>query len=344
MNEARRTEIRLTLDGADISEDINKYLISLTYTDNEEDKTDDLQIAIDDRENIWIGSWLNSPNIKGMEMSAVIMQKNWNSDGKSNVLDCGVFEVDSIESSGPPGAVSIKATSIPHSSTIRTQKNNRAWEKMSLSALAKEIAQKNGMKCMFESSYDPFFERKEQIQESDIVFLQKNCKSAGISLKVTAKIIVLFDAAEYEKKEAVRDIVRGQSNISRYSFSTNFHDSAYSGCTITYTDPLTQKTFSGTFNAPGGSGSGQELKINEKVTSDAEALKLAEKRLREKNRQEFSASFNLAGDVGLVAGVTTMVKGYGAFEGKYIVETATHAVSASGYKTDVKLRRVLEGY
>lgn len=45
-----------------------------------------------------------------------------------------------------------------------------------------------------------------------------------------------------------------------------------------------------------------------------------------------------------LAGVTVQVAGYGAFDGKYIIETATHSISRSGYKTDVTLRRVLEGY
>jgi len=37
---------------------MNKYLSQLTYTDNEEYKTDDLQISIDDRERVWIRDWL----------------------------------------------------------------------------------------------------------------------------------------------------------------------------------------------------------------------------------------------------------------------------------------------
>jgi phage protein D len=66
--------------------------------------------------------------------------------------------------------------------------------------------------------------------------------------------------------------------------------------------------------------------------------------LRQKNKEEFKASFTLAGDVGLVAGVTVTVTGYGAFDGKYIIETASHSVSRSGYKTELTLRRVLEDY
>lgn len=59
---ARRAVIRLTFSGVDISADINKHLLSLTYTDNEEDKTDDLQLSLDDKEGVWLGSWLNTPS------------------------------------------------------------------------------------------------------------------------------------------------------------------------------------------------------------------------------------------------------------------------------------------
>lgn len=433
---ARRTVVRLTFDGTDVSEDINKYLQSLSYTDNEQDETDDLQLTLDDREGVWLGSWLNTSeqkaketpkkssgdwkigdevtvsgrpqyssygdgnpgaalsgykgkitylNLKsgvpypihvdqkgwfaenqvtktdgkqetakqsggsggkGIELSAVIIQKNWDSDGKDRVLDCGTFQIDSVDGSGPPSKVTIKAGSIPYTSTIRTQKKTKAWEQYTLSGIAKEIAGKNGLTCMFESAFDPLYTRKEQVQESDITFLQRICKAAGISLKVTAKIIVLFDAAAYEKKDAIRKIKRGAADVKRYSFNTSFQDASYSSCHVTYTDPSSGKTYEATYEAPDAdqNGSGQVLEVKEKVSSNAEAKTLAEKRLREKNGQQFTASFTLVGDATLVAGVTVSVEGYGAFNGKYIVESATHSVSSSGYTTSVKLRRVLEGY
>lgn len=138
---ARRTVIRLTFEGVDISADINRNLLSMTYTDNEEDKTDDLQLSLDDREGVWLGNWLNTPSAsKGAEISAVIVQKNWESDGKDRVLDCGVFEIDTVDGSGPPAKATIKAGSIPYSSTIRTQKKTKAWENYTLSGIANEIA------------------------------------------------------------------------------------------------------------------------------------------------------------------------------------------------------------
>ena len=49
------------------------------------------------------------------------------------------------------------------------------------------------------------------------------------------------------------------------------------------------------------------------------------------------------GDVDYVAGITIYVHGYGEFDGKYIVEQATHTITG-GYKVQIKLRSCLEGY
>lgn len=432
-NLARRIDIMVTIAGSDVSSDVNKYLQSLTYTDNEEDKADDLQITLDDREGIWIKSWLknisanesgqqtNTTNstsankynigdeviangqpkytsygtrpgqslsnykgkithlnlkdevpypihidqkgwfaeseitiqtanadksysgIKGIEIQAVIIQKNWDSDGKDEVLDCGSFEVDSIDVQGPPTKLSIKSTSIPYTTTTRTQTKTKAWENIKLSKIANEIATQNGMKCMFESSYDPLYVRKEQVQQSDIVFLSNLCKSAGISLKVTAKTIVLFDAKTYEDKPPIREVKNGSSDVLTYSFGTSSNDTSYSSCHVSYTDPNTKETIEYTYKPENSDGTGQVLEINEKVNNKEEARQLAMKRLRQKNKAEFSASFSIVGDVTMVAGVTVNVIGWGIFDGKYIVESATHNVTG-GYKTNIKLRKVLEEY
>lgn len=436
---ARRTEVVVKINGVDISADINRYLLSLTYTDYEADKCDDLQISLDDREGIWITDWLGSgkeesaapapaatssgglkvgdivdfaggnhyvsstattptggnrtagkatltiiakgaphpyhligttSNVygwvdegqvqggaaeesaeetagggaKGAIISAVIIQKNWDSDGKDRVLDCGTFEIDSLDASGPPAGVAIKATSLPHSSAVRTATQTKAWENIKLSAIAGEIAKKHGMKCMFESSYDPLYTRREQVQLSDIVFLQGLCKAAGISLKVSGSIIVLFDEADYEGKAAVREIGRGAADVLSYRFGTTTNDTKYSKCHVSYTDPQTKKTIEYTYTPRNADKDGQTLDINEQVKTREEARQLAMKRLRQKNKAEFSAEFTLVGDVRLVAGVNATVVGWGMFDGKYIIENSANGVTASGYTVQVKLRRVLEGY
>ena len=57
-NMARRVELRLEFKNVSVPADINKYISSLTFTDEEEDNADDLQLMFDDREKCWLGNWL----------------------------------------------------------------------------------------------------------------------------------------------------------------------------------------------------------------------------------------------------------------------------------------------
>lgn len=59
---ARRTEARIIFAGTDISGDIAPYLESVTYTDNEEDETDDLQIVLSDAGGTIVQTWLATPS------------------------------------------------------------------------------------------------------------------------------------------------------------------------------------------------------------------------------------------------------------------------------------------
>lgn len=434
-NRARRTEIKLTFKGVDITRDLEKYLQSMTYTDNEEDKTDDISLTLDDRGSKWLTKWLNTKNatktvrgsakkdiavgdivqfkggpvyissmaasptvnrgasrckvtiknsnahplhlisedgarvygwvnaadveggeagqpqqererkaFKGTEIHAVIIQKNPFSDGKDKVHDCGVFEIDSVDFSGPPDKLTIKATSIPYSSTLRQTKKTKVWENSTLKNIGAAIAGNNGLQLMYLSEYNPTYKRKEQLNISDIVFLKKLCKGAGISLKVTSKKIVMFDAAAYERKPEVKKLKKGKKNILSYKMSTKTTDTEYVKCTVSYTDPVTKEKIEATYTKPGGGGeNAQELKIEEKVNSREEALTLARKYLRAKNKGETTAQITVIGDVDYCAGITVRLYGYGEYDGKYIVETATHNLTG-GYTTDLKLRSCLEDY
>ena len=229
---ARRTAVKLYFKGKDISKDLSKYLLSLSFTDKEEDETDDISISLDDREGKWIKDWLNAnktaksetvttkgevkvgnivqfkggpvyissmaaePTVtrgaskckctiansnahpyhlisqdgkkvygwvnasdvegetvttkkttkvsekrafKGTEIHAMVIQKNPYSDGKDKVLDCGVFEIDSVSYTGPPQKLSIKATSIPYKAELRQTKRSRVWENTTLKNMAENL-------------------------------------------------------------------------------------------------------------------------------------------------------------------------------------------------------------
>lgn len=440
-NKARETYVQTIFQGVDITKDIRPFLLSATYTDNEEDETDDLQIKLQDRDDIWLQKWLSdivgasasdgattlasdapsaasgewaigdaiiangrgwetsygtgrksinltdyestithlnkgapypicvgaigwfaesqvqhkgqptaaSPSAakKGFAIEAMFVQENWTGGGKDRLLECGTFELDSVDASGPPNTITLKASALPYTSQIRQTEKSRAWENYTLKGIANEMAKENGMTCMYLPSFDPAYSRVEQFKTSDIAFLSKLCHEAGISLKVTNNLIVLFDQVAYEAKGAVLTIKRGGGAYIKHKLGIGQAETEYASCRVGYTDPGTGKCISATakvddYNAKAKNN--QQLEITEKVANAAEAKAKAEKLLRLHNKYAKTASFTLPGNPNIVAGQTVVLADWGAFDGKYIVSQAKHTVSSSGYTTQIKLRKVLEGY
>ena len=292
------------------------------------------------------GSSNSSTQVSGMKIQAVIVQRNWYGDGKDMVLDCGEFELDSIKAAGPPAAVTIKGTSLPYASVVRQTKKSRAWEAYYLSGIANEIAENAGMGCMFLTGKNPYYTRREQYKISDITFLSGLCKDAGISLKVTNNIIVLFDQATYERKKSVMTIKPGDGSYKNYSLNVGKAETEYQSCRVRYTDPATGRCISGIAyieDYKEDNEKNQQLEVTAKVSNAAEAKALATARLRLHNKYMRSASFTLVGNVSAVAGANVTLEGWGMFDGKYVIKKAKHSVGKNGYITTIDLRLALEG-
>lgn len=348
---ARRTEVGISFDGVDITASMKPYFLSLTYTDAEDDETDDLQLKFQDSSGIWMTSWLNmaveAAAGPGMAIQAVIARRNWNGDGSDDLLDTGCFEMDSIVCDGPPSTVTIKATSLPFTAAIRQTKKSKAWEEYYLSGIASELASANGMTCMFLSAADPYYARAEQFQTDDMQFLTQLCHDAGCSLKATNKMIVIFDQADYEQKPAVMTVKRGGGLYTKYKLSMSSAETKYSSCRVYYDDPATGACIEGVAECEDNDSSkksDQQLVLCRRVGSIGEAKELAEKNLRLHNKFARTVQLTMIGDTRLLAGVNIQLEGFGGWDGKYIISQAKHSVGSGGYTTNVNARRVLEGY
>lgn len=460
---ARSSTADIVFDGTDISKDISPYLLSLSYTDNEEDQTDDLQISLQDRDELWLKSWLNdavnaalkpildsaSAETKkdGVVAVATVNAKSGlilragqskqtkrltaapfgtavdvtNNTGKwwavnyggqsgymwsgyltvvngaggadsgsasasgsggdastaaasvkrgfpiratihsnpgNKILECGEFELDSVDCSGPPSVINIKATSLPFSCPIRQTKKSKAWEAYELARIGEEIAANAGMSYNFMSDYNPVLNREEQTEESDIEFLSRLTHNAGLSLKCSNNSIVVFDQITYEKMPSVMTITKNDGTYLKYKLTTGQAGTKYTSARVSYTTPEGQviegiaKTEELEAKEAKDAASAKEqaqtdaqrLEIHQRVESIGEAKELAEKLLRMHNKFSRTASFTFHGDPKLVAGSTIDLKGFGPWSGKYIISQAKHSIGSSGYTTQISLRNVLEAY
>lgn len=366
--DARRTEISVSFDGTDISAILNNYLISMTCTDNEEDEADDLQIKLEDRAWVWVQQWLGNvidgtrSTAKGVKILASI--KAINSDGTATITDCGEFELDEVKASGPPSVISIKGTSLGYSG-IRKTENDKSWERYKLSGIQSEIAGKYGLGVIYDCDSDPFYSHLEQAKMTDIAFLKKLCQDAGFSLKIANGKIVIFDQRKYESQQEVAEIVFGSGSYIKWSFSTGESEVQYKQCIVRWTDAKTGKKIEGiAYASESDKKKAEEEKTSKKkkskttpvtestdeilvitdheVATQAEAEALAEHILKFYNKMERVASFTMRGNPVYCAGMTVRVKEAGYWSGKYLIKTAKHSVSSSGYTTTITLRKVDE--
>ncbi|MEN1985253.1 phage late control D family protein [Paenibacillus hubeiensis] len=350
---ARRSLVAVKYQGKNITEELAKYLSDFSYDDNAPGEQDQITLTLDDRERRWIKTW--KPNI-GDKIIAEIQVSDWDKAGHKAKLNCGSFEVETVELSGPPNIVAITATAIPQAGqgALREQRT-KAWEKVKLRTIAQEIANRARLKLLYSVNINPTYDRQDQSDESDFAFLSKICADEGIAIKVSGSQLVLFDESEYEKKDPVMTIEYGKNPLVSYSFSETSTSAAYASCVVTYKSTVSAekkkgakgkkekgktKVITGSYTLPGVKG--PTLKVNEQVDTVAQAQRLARNKLREQNKQAGLASFSLSGSVGVAAGITITVKGFGRYDGKYIVIKSSHKVSASGaYTTDIEVRKVL---
>ncbi|MNI35458.1 phage late control protein GPD [compost metagenome] len=335
--------LSLFYNGVKVDKDLQDDLISFTYNDGYSGQADDIVIQLDDRESRWIHGWVP---VMGDELKTEIVTWHWDKYKEKKKLPCGKFYLKSFTYDGMPNVVSMEASALPvEGNKSKQEKRSKSWEKIKLKTVAAEIAARGKLSLVYEASFNPSYDRLDMTDQTDFEFLLDLAVNEGITLKVSGAKLVLFDEEEYEKADPALEITYGKSNIISYSFETNSESSAYGSCEVAYTAPKTRnsksKTIKGSYKLANAADL-PVLRINESISSEAEANRLAKKKLRAENKKYGRAQMTLEGTTEITAGSTVSIKGFGCFDGKYIIESATHQISAtSPYTTSINIRKVL---
>lgn len=356
-----RLKVLFTAKGTDITQSLMPDLLSFSYDDKEKDEADEISITLKDPDGKWASSW--KPD--GGEIVRAYILKG-TIEGAEQTLYCGRFYVDSLRVSGSPRVFELKAVSIPLNKPIRRKIKSKAWEKVTLKAIAQAIAKDGGLRLLYDAQENPSYDREDQQRESDLKFLSRLCEDAGLSIKVTDERLVIFDQEYYEKKPAVKTFTLGKSQILSWDFESS-QSEKYKSCTVSYRDPKKKKkgsaggyklgnsktaekkgsnpaVMSYTYTDPDADENGQEYALKKRAKSIDEAKRLAKAKLRQLNMRSVTGNLSIIGDTAMVAGVVIRVVGFGSFDGNFIVEQASHAYNGSGYVTGLSLRRVNNRY
>ena len=320
-------KLNITYEDKDITQDIEKHLKSLTYTDFSDGKADDLQIKLEDKKGLWQGDWFPQ---KSDKIRVSIETK----DGK---LNAGLFTVDDISLSGVPDEMTLKAVSVKTNKKLSKELITKAWENISLKNIATEISSKHSLSLFWLGENEEIHKRIDQIDESDLAFLKRLSKSAGLSIKVSEKIII-YSSKKLEEQAEKFEIERGVSDIKSFSFNTKSVDT-YGFCEVSYFDSEIKEMKQFIFKDE-TSSSTKILKKKIRLESIKEAEIKAKAFLRSKNKQKKTGDITLIGNTNYSAGLTCLVKGFHRFDSKYFIEEVSHTISG-GYTSKLKLRGIL---
>lgn len=340
----------------DISVELAKYFLSLTYTDNMTGTIDDITLSLEDRARLWQTDWYPE---KGATLNVTINTLNWSSLSEGlKTLPLGEFEIDEIEGSSDPSVVQIKAVAVEGSSSMRSTKKSKSWDKISVYKIAEEKANENGMQLFWDCSTNPNLEHVEQSRESDLALLHKICKDAGFSLKVAKTQIFILDEWKYESQKPVMMLLHpgllwteeeAQNNlllnrVISYRYTDKTRD-IYKGCRVRYQDSKKKTVVEAVYMDPQKKDDPtlDILEVNEQIKTVAEGEQLARKKLREKNSGETTIAVTIPGNTNVYASAVMVLKGFGKLDSNYLVTKCTHTISEN-YTVNMDLRRCLIGY
>jgi phage protein D len=326
MGTVRKPVFFLEYEQKDITAYISPFVLSVTYTDHEHGKSDEVDIQIEDREHLWKSSWYPA---KG---DALTLKIGYEGEG---LLPCGGFEIDELELSAPPDIISLKGLGTNIKKALR-QENTKAYENKSLKQIASEIASNHGFELVGEIK-DIKVKRITQKQERDIAFLKRIAEDYGYVFKITDGKLVFYEIEKLESANTV--FVIDRKDLISFSLRDKTHE-LYKACSVSYHDPKSKRLITHTVKAD-GIVKGDTFKINERCENKEQAIAKAKAALSRKNGLQTEGSVAVIGNPKLVAGVNLEIAGLYTLNGKYHIKSSKHTIDRSaGYKTELEVKRI----
>lgn len=329
------TKFSVLYNNKNITSDISKYLIAITYNDKTEGESDDMEIELEDVDALWQNSWYPE---KGASISLTIGR-----------LKCGVFEIDEIEVKGPPSTVTIKGAAVGIKSSLRTKKSD-AHENKTLKQIAEKVAQKNGL-TISGTVPDITIGRITQNKETDLGFLKRISKDYGIVFSVRGQNMTFLSVYDLESRKV--SFVVDVTDLTGYSLkdktdapktSKAIHASAKGNGKIESNLEFEAYKKEQGYSAP-ATKSGNDSVTYSKAENKKQAEAKAKAVMHTSSMNQFSGRVEIGGDnanVDLaVAGNNFQLNGVGILSGKYHIIASSHKLDKSGARTmEAEIKRL----
>ncbi|HCT4763226.1 phage late control D family protein [Pseudomonas aeruginosa] len=335
-NEVPSAAFRLTYQRRDITEDVTRDLLALTYTDNLTDRSDDLQVDLMDAEGKWRGAWYPGHG------DTLALSIGW--AGKP-ARALGSFEIDEVEASGPPSSVSIKAVAAGINRPMRTTEH-RSYEGATLAGIAGQVAARLGLQLT--GRIAPIRLDRLTQQESDLEFLTRLAGDYDYAVKIASGRLAFHSIADLAARPSVATI--NLTDLASFRFRDQIH-LVPKAVQVKHKNPATKKLvayhmINGSVVAvPSSAGkattSGDTKKQRKRAASAEVAAARATADQARQNRERTTASWTLLGRPNLVSGNVVTLANAGMLGGTFLIMSARHRLDRSGgYVVELEVCRV----
>jgi phage protein D len=323
----------LTYQGVNITADVSQMVVAIRYVDRLDGASGELEVELEDSAKRWQGPWY--PTLGDI----VSLQIGYRGE---LLLDCGEFQIDELELDGPPDVMRLRCLAAYITPAMRTA-NTVAYENMGILEIVAQLAAKYGLTMVVassESANGVVFARVTQRRQTDLEFLKRLAREHNFDFTVRAGQLIFYERPTFESVPAVLAITR--SDTVRFSFR-NRTRRIYDSAEFSYFNPDIKHLITQSVSADSSTPIGDTLKIVARCENAKQAGVKAEALLHLHNMVLVDASLDGPGNPVLVAGNNIQIIGWGALDGKYLIETAQHHLArATGYTTAIAARRVNE--
>lgn len=328
MDLARRTSLDITYNGKQATKEIEDYIESFSYTDVASGESDSISLTLLNIDKKWMKGWLPK---KGDSLSVSLVIKNWEKKQEKKRFRCGTFTLDEYRLTGRPLLAELQAVSMPVMDGFRATERSKSWNRVSLEAIAQEIAKRYHLKLIYDAN-PIMLDIISQSKQTDSAFLYELCETYGIAMKVYASKLILYDEAKYERKKAV--VTLQETDLLRWEYCSTL-TRTYTAAEISYTNPEGEKEI----KIKVGKGN-RVLKLSERADSLKDAELKAVCRINQENKKATTMQITIMGNPKIVASSNILIRGLEKIDGKYAVNKVQHLLNNKGYTMKIEIRLI----
>lgn len=337
MAEVPKGAIQVFYNEQDITSDISKHLINFSYHDKVEDESDELVIELEDSDALWRNEWYPE---KGAKIYAKIGKD------KNSLVECGTFELDEIEQTGPPDTVTLRCMATLLAPNLRTKKGS-SHEKKTLAQIAKYVADNNGF-TIIGTVPNITINRCTQHRETDLHWLRRLSREYGVVFSLRGNQLIFTSIYDLESTASVFSIARNE--IIRYKL-TDKMTRTYKAAQVKYHDVVNKAVIDTTYHSEtltnaDGIKYTQLVKddvfvVQTKTENDTQAKEKAKAALYRANTKQKTGTIKVPGDPLYCAGNNIDITDMGVGSAKYGITESSHNYNKhDGYTTDLDIKAV----